>query len=173
MKLPSASTLLVVAVTGTVVSWTDAWSGCGPGCGYGVVIRPGGQVDTSWTKLIMPPERISRRRRQQLEQKRWRNRPQEFWDRPANPTIQSLPYQIRDTDREYTVTLDVPGVLPEELDVALEDDGQVLAISGEREKMSTARRTGFSWPKRFSYTTLPKPWTLKNSRPISRTVSWS
>ena len=138
MKLSSAFLVVVVAHGWTSVSWTEAWSGCGPGGGYSVMIRPGVRMET---RTILPPELIPRRRHRHREHPRELLRRQqqqkqlELWDRSSNPTIQLVQYQIRDTDLEFMVALDVPGVLAEDIDVALENDSQVLAISGEREKL--------------------------------------
>ena len=139
MKLPSAFLVVVVALGWTSASWTEAWSGCGPGGGYSVMIRPGGRLET---RTILSPELIPRRRHRHRHRehprellRRQQQKQLELWDRSSNPTIQLVQYQIRDTDLEFMVALDVPGVLAEDIDVALENDSQVLAISGEREKL--------------------------------------
>lgn len=102
----------------------SAWS-CGPG-GYGVFITPG--VGTNTMASFNAPSEIRRRQREML------SRQEEFFDR-ANPR-KSVRYQIFDNENEFKVALDVPGVLAEDIDVGVEDDGTILAISGEREKMT-------------------------------------
>ena len=41
-------------------------------------------------------------------------------------------YQITDTEDKFQVSVDVPGVKPEDIDVAFENDGSVLSIRGSR-----------------------------------------
>jgi HSP20 family protein len=43
-------------------------------------------------------------------------------------------YQITDTDDKFQLTVDVPGVTASNINITLENDGQVLAIAGEREE---------------------------------------
>ena len=124
MKISSAATLSVVSLA--LVALSDAWS-CGPG-GNGVFVRP------TMPESMMPS--VVRRR-----QREWMSRQQELWDQ-TNPR-KSVRYQIFDTDKQFQVALDVPGVLAEDMDVAIEKDdtssgGKILVISGEREKMGAS-----------------------------------
>ena len=41
-------------------------------------------------------------------------------------------YQITDTDEKFQLTVDVPGLKASNINITLENDGQVLAIAGER-----------------------------------------
>lgn len=113
MKLSaSAFPILVVIVTVPVVS---AWS-CGPGFGrYGVLMPPNLMMDT-----VTAPEQIRRRQ-------------QEFMNRAFTRT--SPRYEILDTDEEIKISIDVPGVKSEDINVTLDDDGKVLSVSGRREKV--------------------------------------
>jgi len=128
MKL-SAQNFLLVSSAVAVAPMASAWS-CGPG-GYGVFVRPG--ITTNNMETILTPSEVRRRQREML------SRQQELFDR-ANPR-KSVRYQIFDTENEFKVALDVPGVLTEDIDVGIEDDGKILAISGQREKMSASGDT--------------------------------
>lgn len=45
-------------------------------------------------------------------------------------------YEITNTDEKFELAVDVPGVKASDVNVTLEHDGQVLAISGERQSKS-------------------------------------
>ena len=42
-------------------------------------------------------------------------------------------YEITNTDEKFELAVDVPGVKAQDVNITLENDGQVLAISGERQ----------------------------------------
>jgi len=124
MKLSIPSTLAFATLL--AVPTASAWS-CGPGggCGYGVVVRPGLALDT----FAAASPRQMRRRQREL----W-NRQQELFDRATNARPRSVRYQIIDNENEFKVSIDVPGVKPQDIDVGIEDNGKVLSVSGQREK---------------------------------------
>ena len=55
-------------------------------------------------------------------------------------------YQVIDNDEKFQVSLEVPGVKPEDLSIKVEEDGKFLTISGSREKSET----GYSYSSKFS-----------------------
>jgi HSP20 family protein len=55
-------------------------------------------------------------------------------------------YQVIDNDEKFQVSLEVPGVKPEDLNIKVEEDGKFLTISGSREKSET----GYSYSSKFS-----------------------
>ena len=55
-------------------------------------------------------------------------------------------YQMLDNDEKFQVTVEVPGVKPENLSIKVEEDGKVLTVSGSREKTSN----GYSYSSQFS-----------------------
>jgi HSP20 family protein len=113
MKLSTSActaTLTALAITPTARAWSF-----GP-AGYGVFVRP--SID-----CVPPSSQILRRR-------------QELFNRAFTRT--SPRYEILDNDEEVKITLDVPGVNAEDINVSIEDDGKVLSISGQREKESTS-----------------------------------
>jgi len=114
MKLsPPACASALAALAVAAAPTASAWS-FGP-AGYGVFVRP--PID------CVTPDQILRRR-------------QEMFNRAFTRT--SPRYQILDNDEEVKISLDLPGVKAEDINVSIEDDGKVLSISGQREKESTS-----------------------------------
>ena len=131
MKL--SAPVLFATTLAAVPASTAAWS-CGPG-GYGVFVNPRTSLET------ITPSEIRRRQREMF------NRQQELFDRSAfGSSRRSVRYQIFDNDNEIKISLDLPGVKAEDIDVGIEEDGKILSISGEREKMgeSGSYRVSFS-----------------------------
>lgn len=54
-------------------------------------------------------------------------------------------YEITNTDEKFELAVDVPGVKASDVNITLENDGQVLAISGERE----AKGDNYSYSSKF------------------------
>jgi len=69
---------------------------------------------------------------------------QELMDRSFSYT--SPRYEITDNDDSIKISLDVPGVNADDISVTLEEDGQVLSISGHRE----LEKEGYSYSSKFS-----------------------
>lgn len=59
-------------------------------------------------------------------------------------------YEITEDDQTLMISLDVPGVQPEDISVTLEDDGKVLAISGQRERKSSTRTSTSRFSQSFA-----------------------
>ena len=59
-------------------------------------------------------------------------------------------YEIKDTLDKFQVAMDVPGVPLENIDIAVENDGTVLSISGLRESMDESTTFSSKFNKRFS-----------------------
>ena len=57
-------------------------------------------------------------------------------------------YEITDTEENFRISVDVPGVNPEDIHVDFEDDGSVLSIRGSRASTSTDENRSFM--SRFS-----------------------
>lgn len=58
--------------------------------------------------------------------------------------IVSPRYEVKDTETELTIAVDVPGVKLEDIQVSLEDDGKVLSIQGQRQREETHGETSSS-----------------------------
>jgi HSP20 family protein len=70
------------------------------------------------------------------------------------PTTASKPrYEITNTEEQFQVALDVPGVRIEDITVSIEDEGQVLAIRGRRE----ASGDNYKFASKFSQSFLLDP----------------
>jgi len=54
-------------------------------------------------------------------------------------------YEITNTDEKFELAVDVPGVKASDVNVTLENDGQVLAISGERQ----SKGDNYSYSSKF------------------------
>ena len=54
-------------------------------------------------------------------------------------------YEITDTDEKFELAVDVPGVKASDVNITLEHDGRVLAISGER----AAKGENYSYSSKF------------------------
>jgi HSP20 family molecular chaperone IbpA len=117
MKLSNETILFTFLAIPTTMS--NAWS-CGPGGSrYGVVLKgPSSLMMDSFLTL----DQIRRRR-------------QEFFDRAF--TRISPQYSITDTDDEIKISIDVPGVRAQDVQVTLDNDGKVLTVTGRREKQGT------------------------------------
>jgi HSP20 family protein len=60
---------------------------------------------------------------------------------------QSSPrYELTNTDEKFEIVVDVPGVKPFDINVSLENDGQILTLSGKRER----KQEGFQYSNEFS-----------------------
>jgi HSP20 family protein len=60
---------------------------------------------------------------------------------------QSSPrYELTNTAEKFEIAVDVPGVNPSDINVSLENDGQVLTLSGKRE----TKKEGFQYSRHFS-----------------------
>jgi len=132
MKL--SAPVLFATTLAAVPASTAAWS-CGPGGGYGVFVNPRTSLET------ITPSEMRRRQREMF------NRQQELFDRSVfGSSRRSVRYQIFDNDNEIKISMDLPGVKAEDIDVGIEEDGKILSISGEREKMgeSGSYRVTFS-----------------------------
>jgi HSP20 family protein len=72
----------------------------------------------------------------------WREFDELFADTAARPTNTLLPAtDVVETDKAIELHLDLPGVLPEQIDVKLE--GNTLTISAERKEEKVAEQNGF------------------------------
>ena len=136
-------TLPILATTAAMApSPTHAWSS-GPA---GVFVRPdarcldrpmrrrGGRfADHSMPidRMMLSPEQLMRRK-------------QQFLDRAM--TRVSPRYEITDQEDKVQISLDVPGVQAEDINVTIEDDGKVLSVSAQRQKVGE----NGSYTSRFS-----------------------
>jgi HSP20 family protein len=59
-------------------------------------------------------------------------------------------YEIKDTEEKFQVSIDVPGVKMEDLQVSLENDGSILSISGHRSESNENRNFESRFSQRFS-----------------------
>lgn len=126
-------TLTAAAIMAT--SPTHAWV-CGPGGFYGAV-TPYATVTPS--QILRQKEMIRRRQREIFK-----SRVNEFKD--SHPR-----YEIVDNEEKYQVALDVPGVLMQDIDITVEDDGAVLKIAGMRKALEESTSTFVSkFSQRFS-----------------------
>lgn len=60
--------------------------------------------------------------------------------------ISSPRYEVSDNEEKFQIAVDVPGVKAEDIDISLENDGQVLTLSGHREASSGS----YQYASRFS-----------------------
>jgi HSP20 family protein len=72
-------------------------------------------------------------------------------ERPTDSVlVRSSPgYEINETDDNYQIAVDVPGVKSEDMTVQLENDGKVLHISGGRKVVKDNTTTETKFEKRF------------------------
>ncbi len=60
---------------------------------------------------------------------------------------QSSPrYELTNTAEKFEIAVDIPGVKPSDINVSLENDGQILTLSGKRER----KQEGFEYSNQFS-----------------------
>ena len=60
---------------------------------------------------------------------------------------QSSPrYELTNTAEKFEIAVDVPGVKPSDINVSIENDGQILTLSGKRER----KQEGFQYSSQFS-----------------------
>ena len=127
LSLPILSAALVASSFSSANAWS---SGRGPSS---LFISPTGRL--MFDSILSPTDGMRMR-----HQKMRRNLENQL-------TRISPRYELRDTEHEISVSLDVPGVKLEDIEVTLEDDGKVLAIKGHREKKNNE---GGSFTSRFS-----------------------
>jgi len=76
--------------------------------------------------------------------------PEQFWGNRLDPVEQAtewMPaYDVAETDAEYIVRLEAPGIHRENLDVKL--TGDLLTITGKRERMEHQRGETYLWQER-------------------------
>jgi HSP20 family protein len=58
-----------------------------------------------------------------------------------SPRFNAHPYQVREDDKAYTVSVDVPGLKPEDMTVNVDDTTNVLHLKGERKYTSPDGKT--------------------------------
>lgn len=59
---------------------------------------------------------------------------------------QSSPrYELTNTDEKFEIVVNVPGVKPSDINVSIENDGQILTLSGKRER----KQEGFQYSNEF------------------------
>lgn len=71
------------------------------------------------------------------------------WERYEMPTLETAwapPVDFAETDKEYVVRLEVPGIPRENLDVSL--DGTLLTLSGRREFHKEEETEKYIWQER-------------------------
>ena len=97
---------------------TAAWS-CGPRY-YGLDV---------WSPRVLQKQHALLQKQQSLLQKAF--------------THTSPRYEITDTDEKFQLSIDVPGVKPEDIQVNFEDDGSMLSIRGSRAVTSSDESSSF------------------------------
>merc|ERR1712146_759879 len=75
-------------------------------------------------------------------------------------------YELVDNNEKFELTVDVPGVKEEDIEIKLEDN--LLTVQGQRMAASETSKFSSKFSKTFRWI---KPSMLKNSRHHSRTVS--
>ena len=71
-------------------------------------------------------------------------------DREGLTLLRSSPgYEINESDKQYQISVDVPGVKAADMLVNFEEDGQVLNISGGRKVTKEGATTETKFEKRF------------------------
>jgi len=65
---------------------------------------------------------------------------------PAAPVMWAPSLDFSDTDKEYIVRMEVPGIPKENLDIQVE--GQLLTLSGHREVQKLTEQEEFFWKER-------------------------
>eukprot|EP00737_Agarophyton_chilense_P004874 gb/GEZJ01006567.1/.p1 GENE.gb/GEZJ01006567.1/~~gb/GEZJ01006567.1/.p1 ORF type:complete len:209 (-),score=45.45 gb/GEZJ01006567.1/:83-709(-) len=108
-SIPALTTLALVP---TASAWSNS-----------VFFGPGHRLGTSADTLLYPSDILAMHQR----------RKQKFFDNAL--TRISPRYEIQDTEQQIQISLDVPGVSPEDINVTVEEDGKVLAITAQREKI--------------------------------------
>merc|ERR1719439_493479 len=59
-------------------------------------------------------------------------------------------YQLIDNDEKFQLTVDVPGVKEEDIEIKLDDKGQQLSVKGKRVTNSESFRSSSMFSKIFS-----------------------
>lgn len=74
------------------------------------------------------------------------------FDRDQQGTIRrsSPGYEINETKDKYSISIDVPGVKPSDMSIELQDDGQVLHLSGGRKIKKGDQETETKFSQRFT-----------------------
>lgn len=125
--------LLSIGATSLLASPSivDAWV-CGPG------------LYSFSNPMVMPStEEMLRRRNEMMRRK-------QIMADGVGFSRSSPRYEIKDTLDKFQVAMDVPGVPLENIDIAVENDGTVLSISGLRESMDESTTFSSKFNKRFS-----------------------
>ena len=116
-----------------VIPATSAWNMMGGRFGpsrTGVILR-----SPMMDSLVCNPEQVLRRKQAYLDRALSRVSPR---------------YEITEDDQQLVISLDVPGVSPDDISVTLEDDGKVLAISGQRERKSSTSTSTSRFSQSFA-----------------------
>jgi HSP20 family protein len=71
---------------------------------------------------------------------------QAFANRAFQRAISSPRYEITDNEEKFQIAVDVPGVKANDIDISIENDGQVLTLSGRRE--ATGNK-GYQYSSKF------------------------
>jgi HSP20 family molecular chaperone IbpA len=134
----TAPALTIALVTAVALPAAKAWS-----YGPGYFVRPG--LDS-----MLLSEQMFRRRN---------NKTPDCFNQPftSTRTSSSPRYEITNNDEQLKISLGVPGVVADDITVAIEDDGKVLSISGRRERFSDSTGKSSSYTTRFSQSFLLDP----------------
>ncbi|KAL3778056.1 hypothetical protein ACHAW5_011127 [Stephanodiscus triporus] len=64
--------------------------------------------------------------------------------------LSSPRYKVTESDKEFRLSVDVPGVKQDDMTIELENDGRVLRMSGGRRSGADASREGYNFDGRFA-----------------------
>jgi HSP20 family protein len=59
-------------------------------------------------------------------------------------------YEVTESDREFRLSVDVPGVKQDDMTIELVNDGRVLRVSGGRRSTTDASHEGYNFDGRFA-----------------------
>ena len=118
----------------------NAWVCGGPGGFYGLA----GPYSVVTPEQVMRQKEMIRRRQREIlsnSNNAWKG----FKDSMIYPR-----YEITDNENKFQVALDVPGVLMEDIEITVQDEGTILSITGMRKALDDASTFVSKFSRQFS-----------------------